>query len=182
MAEPDAKILSQEETVALIGPMLSTSGTEYRKFKQAFIRKAEPNEKVQTILQGKVETENVASEGDMVVRADTSSKEEYILKAETFQKFYCDAAPIDAAHPDAAELQRLGFQAYRPNRRLKAVEVDAALAAKFEGGRFMAAWGEPMCVEVGDFLGSGQVAEDGRVLEVIRIERKSFFETYEACP
>lgn len=31
------------------------------------------------MLQGKVETENVAKEGDMVVRADTTSKEQYIL-------------------------------------------------------------------------------------------------------
>ena len=48
----------------------------YQKFKRAFIRKAGHGEKIQTILQGKIETENIANEGDMVVRADTTSKEE----------------------------------------------------------------------------------------------------------
>ena len=52
----------------------------YQKFKRAFIRKAANNEKIQTILQGKIETENIANEGDMVVRADTTSKEEQMGK------------------------------------------------------------------------------------------------------
>ena len=39
----------------------------------------------------------------------------------------------------------------------------------------MAAWGEAMIVELGDFLASGNSDE---VSEVIRVERISFRETY----
>eukprot|EP00434_Breviolum_minutum_P017735 symbB.v1.2.015654.t1/scaffold1174.1/size133925/3 len=170
-----------EDTVALIAPMLVKSGKGYQKFKRAFIRKAGHGEKIQTILQGKIETENIANEGDMVVRADTTSKEEYILKAETFQEFYQTSDPQEIKdHVDAEELKKLGFKAYRPNRQILAIEVDASIAGLFPAGKFMAAWGEAMCLEIGDFLASGKRQADGTVLEIIRIERKSFFETYEA--
>ncbi|CAL1134025.1 unnamed protein product, partial [Cladocopium goreaui] len=168
-----------EKAVALVGPMLLSSGKEYQKFKRAFIRKALENEKIQTILQGKVE--NIASEGDMVVRADTSSKEEYILKAETFQKVYHASDPEEIVdHADAEELQRLGFKAYKPNRKILAVEVDSTIAGLFPGGKFMASWGEPMCLEAGDYLASGTRLADGSIAEIIRIEKVSFYETYEA--
>ena len=173
-------IVSQQDTLALIGPMLNTSGKKYRKFKRAFIRKAEAKEKIQTILDGKLETENVAAEGDLAVRADTSSKEQYILKAETFKEFYCDPQEIDEAHPDCKELRALGFLSYRPKREILAVEVTDEIMTHFPERRFMAAWGEPMCLEVGDFLGSGKAKEDGSIGEIIRIEKKAFHETYEA--
>jgi len=59
-----------------MSPFQPASRKGYQKFKRAFIRKAADGEKIQTILQGKIETENIANEGDMVVRADTTSKEE----------------------------------------------------------------------------------------------------------
>ena len=44
-------------------------------------------------------------------------------------------------------------------------------SGRFPGGQFMAAWGEPMCLEPGDYLASGPRGEDGSVKEIIRIER-----------
>ena len=54
-------------------------------------------------------------------------------------------------------------------------EVNEEILKLFPQQRFMAAWGEPMIVELGDFLASNS---DGEVREVIRVERISFHETY----
>ena len=35
----------------------------------------------------------------------------------------------------------------------------------------MASWGEPMCLEAGDYLASGTRLADGSIAEIIRIEK-----------
>ena len=79
-------MLSQNEVLELLGPVLSRRGKPYIKVKRVFLRPAIAGEKIETILDGKVETKNVAKEGDMIARADTSFKEQYILKSEDFHK------------------------------------------------------------------------------------------------
>eukprot|EP00931_Biecheleriopsis_adriatica_P088980 TRINITY_DN63192_c0_g1_i1.p1 TRINITY_DN63192_c0_g1~~TRINITY_DN63192_c0_g1_i1.p1 ORF type:complete len:184 (-),score=53.30 TRINITY_DN63192_c0_g1_i1:13-564(-) len=173
-------IPSQQDAVDVIVPVLMERGARYRKFKKAFVKKAAAGEKVQTILNGKLETENVAREGDWICRADTTSKERYILTAETFASCYDAANPLEVAgHPDEEELAAEGFKAYAPTRRVRAIEVDDRIMEHFPEGKFMASWGEPMVVEVGDFLASGTTLGDGRIVEIIRIEKDAFSQTYE---
>mmetsp|Transcript_86440 Transcript_86440/g.241887 ORF Transcript_86440/g.241887 Transcript_86440/m.241887 type:complete len:182 (-) Transcript_86440:138-683(-) len=171
------RIPSQADTVEAIGPLLTEKGVAYKKANRAFLKKATPGEKVQTILNGKLETENVACEGDLIVRANTTSKERYIIKPDVFAQAYV-AEPVDIGdHPDAEELAAEGFRAHVSKRRVLAIEVDDEIMRHFPAGKFMAAWGTPMIVEVGDFLASG-ASEDGAVREVARIEKTAFAETY----
>ena len=171
-------VLSQQETLDMIRPMLEREGKEYEKHQQVMIRKAVAGEMVVTVVGGKEETKNTAGEGDMVVRAMTKDGEEYILKEAQFKKNYLVDDPEDL--PDDHELQSKGFKMYKPNRRVIAIEVSEALATKF-GGSFMAAWGQEMVVTAGDFLASGNKSDDGIVQEIIRIERNAFLETYRTC-
>ena len=166
-------------------PFIAIKPNEYILFQGllsslgVFLRPAVPGEKIETILDGKVETKNVAKEGDMIVRADTSFKEQYILKAEDFQKNYYANKPLEIEdHEDAAELRALGFKAFVPNRRVLAIEVDNDVASCFPDGKFEASWGEPMIVELGDYLASGRTLDDGTVAEIIRIQKTVFHETY----
>ena len=173
-------MLSHSETLTLVRPLLLERGRAYKKVKRAFLRPAIPGEKIQTILDGKTETENVASEGDMVVRADTSFKEEYILKATDFREVYDANNPLRIdTHPDAEELRARGFQSYAPTRRVLAIQVDQDLLKLFPDGHFEASWGSPMCVEAGDYLASGRSLNDGTIAEIIRIQQNAFHQTYE---
>merc|ERR1712232_600679 len=179
-AMAESSVPSQQDAVDMIGPILLERGKPYRKFKYAFLKEAVAGEKVQTFINGKLESENVAKEGDWIVRAATTSKERYIVPAKTFASNY-DAQPLEITDdPDAEELAAEGFKAYASNRRILAVEADEAILRKFPEGRFVAAWGEPMLVEIGDYLASGLPGEDQRIHEVYRIEKEAFAQTYSA--
>ena len=116
------------------------------------------------------------------MRADTSSQEEYIISRERFQQAYdMSSASEIVDHPEAEHLRLQGFMSYKPRRRVLAVEVDEALLAKhFPSRMFMAPWNEPMAVEPGDFLVNGNQSTES-ITEIVRIERMTFFETYEPC-
>ena len=173
-----AMVLSQEETLDMIRPLLAKDGKEYEKFQRAMIRKAVSGEVVVTVVGGKEETRNTADDGDMVVRAMTKDGEEYILKEAQFKKNYFFDSPED---PNDQDLKSKGFKMYKPNRCVTAIEVSEALAAKV-GGSFMAAWGSEMVVNSGDFLASGSTSAAGTVQEIIRIEKNAFKETYQPKP
>eukprot|EP00927_Polykrikos_kofoidii_P075439 TRINITY_DN71642_c0_g1_i1.p1 TRINITY_DN71642_c0_g1~~TRINITY_DN71642_c0_g1_i1.p1 ORF type:complete len:194 (-),score=48.32 TRINITY_DN71642_c0_g1_i1:133-714(-) len=182
-AEPKVDIVSQAEFKRRLGPVLLEQGSTYRKVGTVFLRKASPGESVQTVIDGKVETENIANEGDMIVRADTQAKERYILSSAKFSKLY-DATPSPIVdHPDADELRAEGFQAYKPcGRCLGMVATEEIIAEFAPGGKFIAAWGQPMLVEPGDILAApappGHVGKPDFIVEVYRIEKACFGETY----
>jgi len=45
---------------------------------------------------------------------------------------FCLAPQEIKDHVDAEELKKLGFKAYRPNRQILAIEVDASIAGGWE--------------------------------------------------
>lgn len=176
---------TQEEALSTFGPVLVARGATYKKIGRAFVKKAAEGEVLETIFDGKVETTNTAGPDEYIVRADTAAKERYILPSAKFQRLY-DQTPIEFDdHPDAAELKAEGFQAYKPCGRIVALEVDAdVLAEYFPMGKFLAAWGSEMLVELGDFL-AGPAPVDGAggtvpavVGEIYRIEKSAFAQTY----
>ncbi|CAE7674514.1 unnamed protein product [Symbiodinium sp. CCMP2592] len=176
--------LSHEEVLTLVLPLFLVQGRIYKKVKHAFLRPAIAGELIQTVVGGQIETENIACEGDMVVRADTSFKEEYIVRGEDFHKMYNASRPreIQRTREDAEELRRNGFQCYEPTRRVVAIIVDEELAARFPDGKFMGSWGHPVSVQVGDYLVSGKQDSTGQILEVLKIHPLAFFETYAIRP
>jgi hypothetical protein len=170
---------SQQEVVDIMGPILLMQGSTYRKSKRAFLRQATSGEKVTTLFNGKVETQNVAKEGDWIVRADTSTKELYILQHDTVVANYVTETPLDiSGHLDAQELEAQGYKAYASVRQILAIRVDEEILQYFPMGQFVASWGESMAVELDDYLCCGEPSHDGKVQEVYRVQSQAFSETY----
>eukprot|EP00746_Dinoflagellata_sp_MGD_P165830 gnl/MRDRNA2_/MRDRNA2_95332_c0_seq1.p1 gnl/MRDRNA2_/MRDRNA2_95332_c0~~gnl/MRDRNA2_/MRDRNA2_95332_c0_seq1.p1 ORF type:complete len:183 (+),score=33.35 gnl/MRDRNA2_/MRDRNA2_95332_c0_seq1:52-600(+) len=171
-------IPSQEETLQKVGPLLKAKGQDFFKFKRAFVRPAKPNESISTILNGQLETTNVAKEGDWIVRADTTDGEQYILTPQKFEALYEPAALPIENHPQKVMLEAQGFNAYAPKKSaVRCIEVTHEILDIFPNKQFIAAWGQPMLVQIDDIL-AGKMDPDGNLLEVYRIEKNAFAETY----
>lgn len=130
-----------------------------------------------------METVNTAKHGDWVVRADTYAKERFYLPDAKFKTLYEQTPVSFSNHADAAELESEGFRAYKPCGRILALQATAELIAEhFPQGKFIAAWGADMLVEVDDMLAApalpGGVGLPDSVTEVYRIEKGAFAQTY----
>jgi hypothetical protein len=133
----------------------------YAKFKKVDARESDGGEEITTFIKGKEETKNITKKGDFVVRAQTESKEKYIVEAKVFNKRY---TKNPEAKPD-----KDGFVEYFP--------IGEVFAFEYHGKDFSfnAPWNEEMKVVDGDFIG----APDPRNLsDIYRIERETFFNTY----
>jgi hypothetical protein len=158
-------IPSQEQFLHRIWPYIEREGQIYRKKRLVDARPAIANEVIETITNDGLETSNTACEGDFVVRNHTDAREQYILTAEKFSKRYQHKADLTD-----------GWSTYRPIGQIRAIEATSAWLAAHNLDvemQFMASWGEPMMLKVGDFLAT---PPDGS--EVYRIARKEFFDTY----
>lgn len=112
-------------------------------------RPAEPGERVATIMKdGHVETENVASDGDLVVT--NPSGEQYLVKAATFAERYQPTATPGEFAPRAAPVKAL---------------------VTGENVEFTAPWGEIMRIKAGGVL----IVENG---EVRGVQADEFAATY----
>mmetsp|Transcript_981 Transcript_981/g.2492 ORF Transcript_981/g.2492 Transcript_981/m.2492 type:complete len:199 (+) Transcript_981:60-656(+) len=156
--------LSQAQMLKEFGHLLEQA-LLYHKTAYVLARPATPGESVETIVDGKVETRNTAKEGDMIVLNVNADGERYIAKRETFAKKYEDAG---------GEADEEGMKRYNPKGVIRAVEVSDTEMAKIPAHSFVAAWGEEMIVEVGDFLALPH--PDGG--EIYRIEKNAFGKTY----
>ena len=136
----------------------------YRKFQKVDARPAKEGEVIVTILKtpegNEVETKNVAKEGDMVVRARTESREEYIISGKKFGQRY--QGPDKNSSTD-------GYYVYNP--------IGTAYAFKYYGGsfKFDAPWGEEMICHDGDMICSPTLEKTD---DIYRIAKKEFIETY----
>lgn len=171
----------QAQLLERLTPFMLT-GQIYKKKGIAFLRPATAGETIATVLQGKEETTNTAQEGDMVVQANTSEKEQYILTQEKFLRVYETPGVEITDHPDSAELSANGYKAYNAKGRVLALEVtQGILEQHLPGGRFIASWGTPMVCEVGDFLCSPVLpgaTPSAPLGEIYRIETGAFAQTY----
>ena len=158
-------MLSQEAFKARLLPILKERGELYKKFLPVLAREARTGEKIYSYTADGLETENIAEEGDFIVRNQTEAGEEYLMGSEKFHRKYLYMEP-------AGE----GMARYQPLGKAWAVEMTAGLARElgfplpFE---FLASWGAPMIVKENDFLVCSP-----RFSSVYRIARKEFFETY----
>ena len=127
---------------------------------------------LETVIKGVKETSRPYQAGDYIIQNPTG--ERYALDRATFTKRYLTDAPEPATTPEmAAE----GFQLFVACGHVWAHQVtQAECDASFPSSSFMAAWGEPMRVEPGDFLCMPSPAGG----EVYRIEKDAFAETYAA--
>ena len=114
-----------------------------------------------------LETQNVAKEGDYVVKNNTEAKEMYILSEKKFNERYKYKSDLDNE-----------WKVYSPLGRIKALKVNGkvfrVLKIKEKEFYILTSWGEKMIVKRNDFLVTPLDYN-----EVYRIANKEFFETYE---
>lgn len=128
----------------------------YKKVGTVQARLAKSGEEIVTIIDGHVETKNVAKTNDVIVKG--LKGEEYIIGYEKFKTRYALTTPILET-----------FTPYEP--------TGTCIAFEYKGDSmvFTAPWNEDMIVHKGDFLAT----IDPSIPEVYRIERDAFYKTYQ---
>lgn len=123
---------------------------EYRKFGTVKAIVAKKEQKVDTIIDGKLETTNIAKPGDYIVTGPKGEK--YVLSADKIKTRY--------KHVEGDTYKAIG--------NCYAVEY------KGKSFKFNAPWDELMTCHDGDFIASTK--QDGT--DVYRIEKEVFQQTY----
>lgn len=159
-------MLSQVDMLSHFIPLMEAQGKRFRKKSLVRAKKAKPGLVVVTVTSDGIETKNTAEEGDWLVENQTSAKESYLIKADTFELKYTLLNSLGN-----------GWGCYRPVGEIYAYKVDAADLESL-GARdvleFQAPWKESIIFKSGDFL----VVPLNKT-EIYRIARKEFAETYE---
>jgi len=132
----------------------------YQKSGTFDARKGKAGEKITTVIDGEEETQNTVKDGEIVVKGPKG--EFYIISEKKFRDRYeVTSEPADK------------FQKYKAIGMIRAYEYTGP------SFKFMASWGEEMLCNSTDFLACPvKNASDRKVVEVYRIERSVFDETY----
>jgi len=151
-AEESKEIMSQQDAINFFMPQIMSDGKDYAKFTEIKVRKAIPNELIETITSDGKETQNTAKENDFVVTNLGGSGEKYILPADKLYKRYFNVEG----------------DIWKAKGECKALEYSG------EPMQFEASWGEAMVLKPGDMICSPLPDLN----EVYRIARVEFFSTY----
>ncbi|CAA6827187.1 MAG: Unknown protein [uncultured Thiotrichaceae bacterium] len=159
--------VSQTQLQTLLLPRLKESDIIYQKFRAIHAHIAEGSEVITTIIDDKVETQNIAEAGDYIVKNLTRSEEMYIVPKEKFPRLYQFSKNIDDS-----------WDAYIPKGQIKALEVTPQVLSLLEQTSpflILAPWGEEQQVEIHDYL----VTPLAKQNEIYRVARSAFGETYQ---
>ncbi|WP_407579536.1 hypothetical protein [Citrobacter koseri] len=148
---PPAVVKTQEEVFKEIWS--GSSVENFQKKGEVLARKAIEGEKINTIIDGELETTNVAKKGDVVVK-----DKEYIMSKEKFDNRYSGGEVGDA------------FSTFKAKGKIWAMEY---VGKPIE---FVASWGEKMILKTGDFLCNPEKDKPG---DLYRIEKSAFTQNYE---
>ena len=136
-------------------------------------RVAEHEEKADSYVDGRFETSNIAYPGDYIIHGTRG--EEYVIQNDTAaDKLDLERGPscVPAEIEGATALMEAGFRLYSPPYKLRIfVEVEDGDISE---GEFLASWGSPTTVEVGDYI---LAAVDGEhsFREAYRISREDTY-------
>jgi hypothetical protein len=86
-------MITQKEMLKHFLPLMESQGKRYKKKSLIRAKKAEPGMIVVTRTSDGIETRNTAEKGDWLVENQTSAKESYLIRADTFSKKYTLIAP-----------------------------------------------------------------------------------------
>lgn len=150
----------------ILRPYIEQYASTYRKRTMVTAKLASGGECVATVVEGHVETMNVANKGDYIVTNNTGDRESYILSDTEFNRRY---KKIYAIEVDRG-IYQIKTTALALEFTAKIIE-ETNLQSKLY---FLAPWGAYQYLEEGDFLLSNHSYEN-----VYRISRAKFFETYE---
>mmetsp|Transcript_137328 Transcript_137328/g.342427 ORF Transcript_137328/g.342427 Transcript_137328/m.342427 type:complete len:183 (-) Transcript_137328:29-577(-) len=168
-APPD--LVSQQDCVAMWVPRLKEENAVYKKTAKMHAKRLSEACTVVTMIDGKVETQKEAQAGEWLMHG--TEGERYAIPPACFESRYAHDRPEPAADQALADE---GFQLYQATGRCLAHQVtDEEVARDFPAGKFMAAWGEPMSLEPGDYIASPLPAAN----EIARIAASAFAHTYE---
>jgi hypothetical protein len=159
-------MITQKEMLNHFLPLMESQGKRFKKKSLIRAKKAEPGMAVVTRTSDGIETRNTAEKGDWLVENQTSAKESYLIKADTFEKKYTMMDSLGN-----------GWGCYRPKGEIYAMKVSAADLNDFstEGlMEFQAPWKESIVVKPGDYLVISLEKS-----EIYRVAKKEFLETYE---
>jgi hypothetical protein len=162
--------IEQKELVQALKAVLLDTGRDFKKFQIVKARVAKGGEEVVSVVESGRETVNIADNGDYVVENQTGAKELYIVSGAKFEQRYDKERKLDD-----------GWFVYKPLGRVKGIEVDRTVLNLFQqqGSFYISApWGEAQYVEEGDMFVTTLPLQDP--IEIYRIARKEFSETYEA--
>ena len=128
---------------------------EYQKFGNVVAKQVTAGLKIDTVIDGEIETTNTSKDGDWLVTGPKG--EQYLIADDKFKKRYA-------------------FVSKTP-RGDKYKAVGNVFAVQFKGAtfKFKAPWGEEMLCRNGDFICSTSMAN---VDDVYRIEKDAFAKTY----
>lgn len=160
-------MITQEQMLEHFRPILEELGKRYQKKSLIKAIKAIPGTRVVTKTSDGTETENIAEAGDWLVENQTSSSEQYLVKAETFAKKYSLSHSLGR-----------GWSCYKPKGDVLGYQIQEADLKKLGGDphvKFQAPWRDYMILKAGDFIVIPSEKE-----EIYRIAKKEFKETYEA--
>jgi len=130
---------------------------EYKKIGRVRVQAIKPGTKVDTIINGKKETTNIAKVGDVLITG--SAGEQYLLSNSKLKDRY---KFLEIEPKGVAEIWEATGKCYA----VKYVGLDTFV--------FEAPWGEEMLCEPGDYICSTKL--DGT--DVYRIEKEVFKKTY----
>jgi len=153
MSQP-AVVKTQEEVFKEIWS--NNNVDNFQKKGEVQARKAVEGERIDTVINGELETTNVAKKGDVVVKG--VKNEEYIMSKEKFDNRYSGGEVGDT------------FSTFKAKGKTWAMEY---VGKPIE---FVASWGEKMILKTGDFLCNPEKDKPG---DLYRIEKSAFAETYE---
>ncbi|MEB2779174.1 hypothetical protein U3A58_02125 [Algoriphagus sp. C2-6-M1] len=158
-------MITQKEMLAHFLPILEKSGKRYKKKTMVRAKKAQPGLVVVTKTSDGDETKNTAEPGDWLVENQTSSSEQYLVKAETFLKKYSLVQSLEK-----------GWGCYQPKGETSGLRVNKThleALGSTEILEFQAPWKDTMIVKPGDMLVVPPEKD-----EIYRIAKKEFGETY----
>lgn len=153
-AKPEPVVKTQEEVFKEIW-----SGSKVENFQKkgdVQARKAVEGEKIVTVINGEVETTNIAKKNDVVVKG--VKNEEYIMSQDKFNDRYSGGEVGNS------------FSTFKAKGKVWAMEYAGKPI------EFVAAWGEKMILKTGDFLCNPEKDKAG---DLYRIEKSTFAQTYE---
>lgn len=158
-------MITQQDMLQHFRPIMEKLGRRYQKKSLVKAKKAAPGIKIVTKTSDGTETENTAGAGDWLVENQTSSGEQYLVKAETFVKKYTLTHSLER-----------GWGLYQPKGIILGYQVtqeDLNLFSEGKEIKFQAPWKDYMILKTGDFLVAPEVKN-----EIYRIAKKEFGETY----
>jgi hypothetical protein len=159
-------MITQKDMLNHFLPLMESQGKRYKKKSLIRAKKAEPGMVVVTRTSDGIETKNTAEEGDWLVENQTSAKESYLIKADTFEKKYTLMDSLGN-----------GWGCYRPKGEIFAMKVSGSDLENFGSNgpmEFQAPWKESIVVKPGDYLVISLEKS-----EIYRVAKKEFLETYE---